>query len=327
MTERGLAAPYRVVVLMPVYQDWECAAMVCELLAQELRHLTQVATRILLVDDGSPGGINKWQAAQHTALPVEILRLQTNLGHQRAICIGICYIYEHFPCDAVIVMDADGEDRPEDVVRLIELAIARPATAILAERRKRYEGVLFQIGYIMFRIIHRALTGVPVRVGNFSLLPRTLLSRLIYMPELWNHYAGAVIKSREACDFVPIDRGVRLAGRSKMNLTSLVTHGISGIATFAEAVATRILIANFFGLVLLSIVMAIVVGLRIWSTLAIPGWATYTTGLVLILVIQLIGISFSLIFSLVHNRTRMQVIPIREYAVFVEGLQNPVDQS
>jgi glycosyltransferase involved in cell wall biosynthesis len=323
MTGSALSTPYRAVILMPVYEDWECAALVCQALAEELRALKQVTARILLVDDGSPGGTDKWpRPVGHDALKVETLRLHTNLGHQRAICIGICYIYEHFPCDAVIVMDADGEDRPQDVVRLIDRAMSIPTTAILAERRKRFEGILFRMGYMVFRVVHRVLTGVSVRIGNFSLLPRTFMTTLIYMPELWNHYAGAVVKSREPCEFIPIDRGVRLAGRSKMNLTSLVTHGISGIATFAETVATRILIANFFALVLLCIVIAVVVGLRIWTNLAIPGWATYTAGLVLILVVQLIGISFSLIFSLIHNRTRMQVTPIRDYAVFVDRLKN-----
>jgi hypothetical protein len=216
-------------------------------------------------------------------------------------------------------MDADGEDRAEDAVRLIEIAMSRPATAILAERRKRFPGIVFQLGYNLFRVAHHILTGIPVRVGNFSLLPGTLLPTLIYMPELWNHYAGAVMKSRVRFDLVPMDRGVRLKGHSKMNLVSLVIHGISGIATFAETVVTRILIANFFCLVLLCIIMAFVVGLRIWTDLAIPGWTTYAAGLILVLLIQLLGISFSLVFLLIFDRTRMRFTPIRDYAVLVDS--------
>jgi hypothetical protein len=253
---------------------------------------------------------------------IEVLQLQANLGHQRAICVGICYINEHLPCDAIVVMDADGEDRPEDAVRLIQLAISRPAIALLAERRRRFAGVTFGLGYAIFRIVHLLLTGIPVRVGNFSLLPRSMLPTLTRMPELWNHYAGAVIKSRVRRDQVPMDRGRRLKGRSKMNITSLVTHGIAGIATFSETVTTRILLANFFFVVLLGIVLAIVVGLRILTDLAIPGWATYTVGIILILVVQSLSISFGLVFSQISNRTRMEFIPIRDYAPFVAQLRN-----
>ena len=35
-----------------------------------------------------------------------------------------------------------------------------------------------------------------MRVGNFSVIPRDLLSRLVVVSELWNHYAAAVFKSR-----------------------------------------------------------------------------------------------------------------------------------
>jgi hypothetical protein len=308
---------------MPVYEDWECAFILCRALGEELRGLPQVAARVLLVDDGSPTGIAHWPRAQGPlTIQVEALRLRANLGHQRAICVGICYIYEHFPCDAVVVMDADGEDRAEDAVGLIKRALSKPSFAIFAERRRRSVGLLFKVGYNAFRVVHRLLTGIPVRVGNFSLIPRTLLPTLTCMPELWNHYAGAVVKSKARCDLVPMDRGPRLKGPSKMNLTALVMHGVSGIATFAETVATRILITNVIGLVFLGIVVAFVIWLRFCTNLAIPGWAAYSVGLILVLALQLLGVSFSLVFSLISNRTRMQVTPIRDYAIFVDHLQN-----
>jgi len=84
---------YHVVVLMPVYEDWECASMVCCALSEELRKLPSVVTRVLLVDDGSPGGISGWSGTTGAGqLQVDVLRLRTNLGHQRAISVGICYI-------------------------------------------------------------------------------------------------------------------------------------------------------------------------------------------------------------------------------------------
>jgi glycosyltransferase involved in cell wall biosynthesis len=316
------ASTFRVVILMPVYQDWECASMVCQSLGEALSGLPQVSARILLVDDGSPDGLEGWPPYNSaTPLQTEVLQLRTNLGHQRAICVGICHTLNHLPCDAVVVMDADGEDRPEDAARLIELAMARPAVAVLAERRRRSAGVAFGLGYTIFRIVHFLLTGIPVRVGNFSVLPRSMLPTLTCMPELWNHYAGAVIKSRVRRDQVPFDRGRRLKGHSKMNIRSLVTHGIAGIATFSETVTTRILLANFFFVGLLCIVLAIVVGLRSLTELAIPGWATYTVGIILVLVVQSLSISFGLVFSQISNRTRLEFIPFRDYTAFVGQLR------
>jgi glycosyltransferase involved in cell wall biosynthesis len=308
---------------MPVFQDWDCAALVCRSLDEQLGRLCCVDVRILLVDDGSPDGIDPWPLFEcQTLVQIDSMRLRRNLGHQRAICTGLCYIHDHVSCDAVLVMDADGEDRPEDAIRLIEFAKSNRKSVLFAERRKRQEGMVFRTGYSLFRILHRVLTGIPVRVGNFSIVPFAVLRRLACMPELWNHYAGAVYKSKSRFECIPIDRGRRLLGRSRMNLTSLVVHGIAGIATFNEIVATRILISSAVFLVLLSLALFVIVGIRLLTNWAIAGWATYTTGLVLVLAIQIGAMSFSLVFTLISNRSNMAFVPSRDYSLFVDKVDS-----
>lgn len=306
---------------MPVYRDWASAAAVCRALDEELAAMAPISARVLLVDDASPEGLAGWADFPRQALSgISVLRLRTNLGHQRAICAGLCHIYEAMPAAWVLVMDCDGEDRPADAARLIRMALARPGGLIFAARHKRLEGFVFRAGYLAFRWLHRLLTGQSVRVGNFSILHYSVLSRLVAMPELWNHYAGAVFRSRIPFDFVPFDRGTRLHGRSHMNLASLVAHGIAGIATFQETVATRILIANSLGACLLTLLLGAVIAIRLWTKKAIPGWATYTAGLILLLALQLAGMSFTLVFLLISNRNKMTFVPIRDYSVFVKNV-------
>jgi glycosyltransferase involved in cell wall biosynthesis len=313
---------FRVVILMPVYQDWESVAILCGSLDEHLRKLNGVEVRILLVDDGSVDQAKSWRSSGWQAVEqIDCLRLRRNLGHQRAICVGLCYLSEHIPCDAVLVMDADGEDLPEDALRLIELLRSDPNRALFAARRRRQEGIAFRTGYHFFRLLHRMLTGIPVRVGNFSIIPAAALRRLTSMPELWSHYAGAVFRSRFPRDCVPMDRGRRLAGRSHMNFASLVIHGISGIATFNEVVATRILLANIVGLVLLFVALVAILWIRFLTNWSIPGWATYTTGLILVLAIQICATSFGLVFTLISNRTNMTFMPSRDYLLFVDTLE------
>ena len=61
------------------------------------------------------------------------------------------------------------------------------------------------------------------------------------MSELWGHYAAAVINARIPYSAVRLDRGRRLAGTSRMNLESLVFHGLSAVAVYQTALASRIL--------------------------------------------------------------------------------------
>jgi hypothetical protein len=283
-----------------------------------------ITAQVLLVDDGSPSGVSGWSAfALERLTRVDVLRLRRNMGHQRAIAVGLCHITESVACDAVVVMDADGEDRPTDVVRLLEERARRPQSMIFAERRTRLEGGVFRVGYFLYRALHRVLTGIPVRVGNFSLLPASALPRLVCMSELWNHYAGAALRSKVPQFRLPLDRGSRVLGTSKMGgVIPLVMHGIAGIATFHDLVATRILVASVGLMLLLTLGLVLVIGIRFGTPLAVPGWATYTAGLLLVLSIQVSTVAFGLVFSLISGRPGASFVPCRDYAVFAGVVEN-----
>lgn len=312
-----------VVILLPVFRDWESASTVCQLLDAAVQPFSDVKIRVLLVDDGSPDGPDGWKPFEPESLiRIDVLRLFKNLGHQRAICSGICYIHDHVACDAVLVMDSDGEDRAEDAPRLIDDLRLSSFDVVFAERRRRFESYPFRAGYSAFRILHRILTGIPVRVGNFSVIMAAAIPRLVCMPELWSHYAGAVFKSKLRFGCVPMDRGSRIHGKSHMNLSSLVAHGLAGIASFYETVAARILLANGFGLFFLALLFLTIVGIKLFSNLAIPGWTTYTVGLVLVLFTQLLAISFSLVFILISNRSNAAFLPKRDCFFFIDQLYN-----
>src|SRR5262249_29066545 len=148
---------------------------------------------ILLVDDGSVQRCdrNDFQIGFSVVRAIRTLRLRRNLGHQRAIAIGLVHVQQSTSCDAVVVMDADGEDTPEGLAQLLSAySETRDAKAIFAERSRRSESVVFRLFYRLYKFLHRCLTGISVRVGNFSILPFPYLNTLVVMSELWNHYAA-----------------------------------------------------------------------------------------------------------------------------------------
>src|SRR5947207_194211 len=116
-----MTAEERTVILIPMYNDWEAAELLLDDLDRALAGHPMRAG-VMFVDDGStlpmPTGFG---ARPFAALQsVDVLRLLRNLGHQRAIAVGFVYVHQNIPCRAVIVMDADGEDRPVDILRLDE---------------------------------------------------------------------------------------------------------------------------------------------------------------------------------------------------------------
>ncbi len=248
------------VVLIPLYNDWDSIALLLPELGAALAQ-TGVQATVLLVDDRSTmeaGGLHRPEGVEK----LMVLRLRRNLGHQRAIAVGLCHIQEVIPCDAVLVMDGDGEDIPSHIPQLVEaFTAAAGKKVVFAARAKRSERLVFRVFYRLYRLIHFVLTGIRVRVGNFSLVPREALECLTIASELWNHYAAAIVKSRAPFSMVPLARGRRLAGHSTMNFTNLVTHGLSAISVFGDKVGVRLVCfsAALAALSLLGILAAVAI--------------------------------------------------------------------
>jgi polyisoprenyl-phosphate glycosyltransferase len=312
----------RLAIVMPVYEDWESAVQVCQRIDSVFSQEPSIRASVLFVEDGSTLNVcPKSLSWRPRALEsVSVLVLRRNLGHQRAIAVGLSYLSEHRTADAVVVMDSDGEDRPEDIPRLLEAMNKNGKLAtVFAERGKRLEGAAFRLLYECYRFFHHLFVGRDIHFGNFSVLPWPHVESLTSYPQLWNHYAAAFLQTRQPYVRLRLDRGRRIAGKSRMNFVDLVIHGLSAWFANQELVATRLLVVTLLGSVAFFIPMGIVIGVRLFTNRSIPGWATSTIGLLLILDGQFLISSFILAFSIMVNRSHLGFVPMRDYGWFVRG--------
>jgi polyisoprenyl-phosphate glycosyltransferase len=306
------------IFLMPVYDDWK----VLTLLAEQLDHALGQAglcAEILVVDDGSPtpASPDLFRGAEHKSIrAIRVVRLGRNMGHQRAIAVGLAFIEQRDMHADVVVMDADGEDAPADALRLVHEG-ADHSRVMFAQRAARSEGLRFRIFYRLYQLTYRLLTGTWIAQGNFSFVPREMLPRLVMLSELWSHYPAAVLKARVPVGVVPIDRATRLAGHSQMRLTSLVLHGLSAVAVHGDVIGVRALGASLLALGLSFGGIATVVAVRLFSDLAIPGWASYLVGLFVIIGLQAISLSAVFVFMVLNSRNYFTAIPRRDYGEYV----------
>lgn len=313
------------VILTPVYNDWEVLRLLLLSIDQELSSVAETAC-VLVVNDGSSKLPELSGLALGSIRQLDVLHLRRNLGHQRAICIGLAYVEAETAYENILVMDADGEDRPSDVVRMLEKARSAPRQLVFALRERRSEGAIFSAFYFLYRCLFRVLTGQVIRVGNFSLMPRGIARRLVAVSEVWNHYASAVQRSRVPCTFLPTDRGKRLAGHSSMNFVSLVTHGMSAISVHAETVGARMLVLTCVMVLVIVAAMGVVVAIRLFTALAIPGWATFVMGLLSLMLLQTLFMALLFAGTVLHGRNAYTFLPSRDYKHFIDRLETfPVD--
>jgi hypothetical protein len=198
-----------------------------------------------------------WNQSFAAITSIDVVSLRSNIGHQQALAAALSYIAQNTLPRSVVVMDADGEDLPSDVPRLLEaFDSAGEERVVFARRTRRSEGLVFTIFYHLYRIAHRILTGIPVEVGNFSVFPGTRLRGLVSDPALWRHYAATVVHGGIPSTLGPTSRGQRIEGRSRMSFASLVTHGLKAMTVFSDRIAARMLIAGVGMSLLLSTLTA-----------------------------------------------------------------------
>jgi polyisoprenyl-phosphate glycosyltransferase len=308
-------------VLIPSFNDWDALRLLLPRVDRALRDV-EPAVSVLVVDDASTEPVPEdWPGQRFPALQtIEILHLRGNMGHQRAIALGLYHLHEFTDAEAVIIMDGDGEDRAEDLPALLaEFENGGGAEVVFAARTKRCESIAFQFFYQAYRLIHHVLTGVEVRVGNFSVVPRAALRRLTASADLWNHYAAAVLRARLPRRLLPLARGPRLAGESKMNFVSLLVHGLTAMSVFSDQVSARLLAASAGFAVLAAALMVAAVCVRMFTDLAIPGWTTYTIGALLGLVVQCVTFTILFAFMIASRRNSVGFILQRDAAYFILG--------
>jgi hypothetical protein len=270
------------VVVMPVYEDVEASSR----LFLELAKSQGSDTYIVAVDDGSVRQPLDAAAISVAGLEGVVIRLRRNVGHQRAIAIGLCYVAEHFDNGIhVVVMDSDGEDTPESITELVKGLDSCDIDIVVASRKSRVESLKFRTFYMVYKWLFSLLSGRRISFGNFMAAKMPAVRRLAAMQELWTHVAACVLSSKLRVGSCLLDRGPRYAGRSKMNFVGLALHGFRALMVFAEDVLVRVGIACTLvaGLSVIGALAALILKAMGFAT---PGWFSLVSGILLLVFMQ-----------------------------------------
>ncbi len=293
-------------IVCPSYTDVVAFTMLRKQVLEVLEAAEPVARRVRFVFVDDTGDNDDEVKGLSTFDDVIVVSPPFNLGHQRAIVYGLRTIEPGFDDDDLIVtMDADGEDRPEDLPFLLAPLLEEPykrRTLCVARRTKRRESFKFKTMYFFFRLMFRSLTGVTVRSGNYAAYRGWLARRMLRHPYFDLCYSSSLVSLDIPVTSVPCPRGERYAGRSRMNLFSLSMHGLRMLMPFTDRIAVRALgaFSVIFGVGILASLAVVVI--RVFTHAAIPGWATATLICTLILSFLAVGNFVVLFVVFSHSR-------------------------
>lgn len=302
-------------ILTAAYNDWPSLQALLPLLDQALAGKVG-SVRVVVVDDGSAeeaaADLLAGQEFQ-VVRRVESLTLIRNLGNQRALSVGVGWVAAHVDCDWLVVMDADHEDRPEVIPDLLDAARAENGRKIVfAARTDRSEGPVFKAFYALYKRLYGALTGMPIAIGNFSIVPRRLVRRLAGVWEIGLHFPAGVMKARLPFSSIGAARGRRAFGQSKMNLVNLVVHGFSGLAVHAEVVAVRVVMATMALSGLILLYLGEVLYEKLFTSIPILGWTSQIIAVLSASLFQAGLMGLLMLFLVLNARTQRPMIPYRD---------------
>ena len=293
-------------IVIPMYNEEESAAKTLSEVVKSLENY-KGKYEIIFVDDCSKDNSIEVVLNARKDPKVKILALRKNVGHMRALCIGIA----RAEGDCVITLDCDLQDPPRYIPKLIEIYLSanQNIDVIQTVRSNRESDTFFKstTAKLYYRII-RALTGISLtsNAADYRLMSRSCVDTLTSLPEkekilrLLIPALGFKVKELE------ITRDIRYAGKSKYPISKMISLAINSAIGFTTK-PLRVLgvcgvVASFFMLIL-----SLIFGILWLQGRTVPGWTSIvflilSTNAALFAAVGLLGEYVGRIYIQVQNR-------------------------
>lgn len=222
-----------IAVVIPVFNEEAVLPELCARLAAVFNAHPDFTWRAVLVDDGSRDRSVEILRSQSAADPrFELVELSRNFGFQSAISAGFA---QAAAADAVVTMDADLQDPPEIIPRLVT-AWQGGADVVRAKRASRRETGLRRLGFDLFHRLFGQLSDFPVEpnTGTFGLLGRPAVEAFNSLPERHRFFPGLRAWIGFATADVTYDRQERVAGQPQQTFRRLVRYALDGVFSFSH---------------------------------------------------------------------------------------------
>jgi len=218
-------------IVIPVHNEADVIPTLLSRLNRVARQLDG-SVELLFVDDGShDNSVALLLAARKRQPDIRVVQLSRNFGKEAAVTAGL----EHARGEAVVLMDADLQDPPELIPRMVA-EWHRGADVVLMKRRSRAgESWLKRAtASLFYRLINRISdASIPVDTGDFRLMSRRTVDALNRLPERNRYLKGMFAWVGMPTVTLEFDRDPRAAGKTKWNYLKLMHLAMEGITSFS----------------------------------------------------------------------------------------------
>jgi glycosyltransferase involved in cell wall biosynthesis len=234
---------------------------------------SQVTYEIICVNDGSLDNTLQLLLEQKSTHPtLRVLNLSRNFGKEAALSAGLAAARG----DAIIPIDADLQDPPEVIGRLIaewkkgfDVVLARRVDRSSDHPAKRVSASLF---YKLHNLISQQT--IPENVGDFRLISRRVANEIAKLPENQRFLKGLFSWVGFKSTTIDYERAKRHAGTSTFNAWSLWNFALDGLTSFSTAPLRLWLYLGIFFSIMAFFMGAYIVFVTLFNGTSVPGYAS-----------------------------------------------------
>ena len=313
-------------IVIPVYNEAEVLPSLYDRLTRVMEGLVE-SYEIIFVNDGSRDDSTMLlRDFQDRDARVKFLSFSRNFGHQIAITAGLDYSSGQ----AAVVMDADLQDPPEVIPRLIE-QWRKGYDIVFAVRAKRQgEGFFKRATAALFYRLFRRMAGTEILLdaGDFRLMSRRAVEALQSIRER-NRFirglAGWIGFRQTAVTYV---RDVRQAGETKYPLKKMLRFALNGLLSFS---VVPLQLASYLGFLISSIgffYIVYAIGLKLFTDRVVLGWTSVMVAVLFLGGVQLISLGIiGEYIGRIYDEVKQRPLYVVDEAKGFEPLQPPPHQG
>ena len=158
----------RHIILIPVYNDEKSLIKLLENIDDHLKIVLDFETEILVLDDRSSEEMSLKSDKFKNIKKISIIRVKENIGSQKIISVGLNYLTDIKENFFITVMDSDGEDNPQEISKMLDLALKNDDSVITSNRKSRNDPLIIKILYRIHLFITFLFSFKWITFGNFT---------------------------------------------------------------------------------------------------------------------------------------------------------------
>ncbi|MBX5477534.1 MAG: glycosyltransferase family 2 protein [Pyrinomonas methylaliphatogenes] len=210
LIDKNDAAARDLSVVIPVFRNASTLLSLYEHLHGVLNGIGRT-WEIIFVDDACPEGSKEiLQSLAEMDQRITAIELSRNVGQGRAIWIGLHAARGRY----IVVMDADLQDPPEAIPRLLEALERERVSVVFAGRRGRYESLSRLATSKIFKSLLSLLCGTPPDAGSFLIMRREVVAAILDLDTPTIHLPTLIGCLGFSSRSIPIIRRPREVGAS-----------------------------------------------------------------------------------------------------------------